>query len=194
VGVETDFNWSGLEGQGSSSSPIGGDACRADVNSVDAGRGCSRGISTDQEVLWFGTLRARAGWLATNNLLLYGTGGLAYGKVSESVIASNVGGPGAIKINQGGFSVVCGAGQTCYQGSSDFIGTGWTAGGGLEYHVPGTAASLKLEYLFVDLGSGGGVNAVAGTFLPKTSPSSFTANFPNAEFNTVKLGVNWKLN
>ena len=33
---------------------------------------------------WLGTVRARLGFLVTPNLLAYGTGGLAYGKVEGS--------------------------------------------------------------------------------------------------------------
>ncbi|HXY57044.1 MAG TPA: TonB-dependent receptor [Methylocystis sp.] len=36
----------------------------------------------DVGVPWFGTVRGRAGWLATPTLLIYGTGGFAYGAVN----------------------------------------------------------------------------------------------------------------
>jgi outer membrane immunogenic protein len=181
VGVETDFNWSSLDGRGTSTAPFSGDGCSTPV--------CGRQVSADQEILWFGTLRARAGWLATSDLLLYGTGGFAYGKISENVVATNSG-PGALAIGLPGPSrVTCAAGGICYQGTSEFIATGWTAGAGLEFHVPGSTATWKLEYLFVDLGSGGLVNAIAAN----GAASSFGAKYPDVQFNTVKLGLNWKL-
>src|SRR5262249_52436307 len=37
-----------------------------------------------EKVDWFGTVRGRLGWLATDNFLLYGTGSLAYGRVNTS--------------------------------------------------------------------------------------------------------------
>jgi outer membrane immunogenic protein len=191
VGIETDFNVASLEGQGTSSTLGGPSGPVCDKNNIRDNDCAGRLVSADQEIMWFGTLRARAGWLATNDLLLYGTGGFAYGKISESVIASN-NGPTPYSNSNGVVSVVCASGGVCYQGSSDFIGTGWTAGGGMEYHVPGSAASIKLEYLFVDLGSGGVVNAIAQKVVAWTGASSFGANYPNVEFNTVKLGVNWK--
>jgi opacity protein-like surface antigen len=40
--------------------------------------------SVTADVRWLGTVRARAGYLITPNLLLYATGGLAYGGVSAS--------------------------------------------------------------------------------------------------------------
>src|SRR3569832_2140780 len=51
-----------------------------------------------QKLDWFGTVRGRIGLAATPRVLLYGTGGLAYGHVSTSgsISATNVGGiPGA---------------------------------------------------------------------------------------------------
>lgn len=72
---------------------------------------------------WFGTLRARAG-LAFNNILAYGTAGLAYGGL------------------QGEFNNL----------DEDKAHVGWTAGLGVE--VGFTANwSAKVEYLYMDLGS-----------------------------------------
>jgi len=74
---------------------------------------------------WFGTLRGRAG-VALNNVLLYGTGGMAYG---------------------GGRAQVAGA-------SESHTHLGWTAGLGLEVgFTPNWSA--KAEYLYVDLGERG---------------------------------------
>ena len=38
-------------------------------------------LTTDHKLEWFGTARPRLGVLATPNLLLYGTGGVAFGQV-----------------------------------------------------------------------------------------------------------------
>jgi outer membrane immunogenic protein len=38
--------------------------------------------SQEAKIQWFGTVRGRVGMLISNGLLLYGTGGLAYGHVS----------------------------------------------------------------------------------------------------------------
>lgn len=70
---------------------------------------------------WFGTLRARAG-LAFDNVLVYGTAGLAYGR-------------GRLEL----------AG-----GSESNVHYGWTAGLGLQVGVTGNW-SAKAEYLFVGL-------------------------------------------
>jgi outer membrane immunogenic protein len=166
AGLETDFNASSIEGSGSV----------ANAFAINADRSAAGQMAVDQEILWFGTVRARAGWLPTDNLLLYGTGGFAYGKVSEAAILGVVPtkGPGA---------------PFTYYGSSDRIATGWTAGAGAEYRVPGTNASFKLEYLFVNLGAGDSFNAVAQ--VTPTTTSSFLVKYSGTEFNTVKLGLNW---
>jgi outer membrane immunogenic protein len=183
IGVEADINAASIEGQGSTGSVF---SFIHDGNHLQ-----SQFINADQEILWFGTVRARAGWLPTNDLLLYGTGGFAYGRVSESVIDQNNGNT-TISQSIGGFSVVCAAGATCYQGATDRIATGWTAGAGMEYHVPNSHASFKVEYLYVNLGAGDTVTAVAQNIVAGTTASSFAAKYSGTDFNTVKLGLNWK--
>jgi outer membrane immunogenic protein len=70
---------------------------------------------------WFGTLRARAG-LAFDNVLLFGTAGLAYGR-----------------------------GRVEFAGGAESnVHYGWTAGLGLEVGMSGNW-SVKAEYLFVGL-------------------------------------------
>lgn len=73
---------------------------------------------------WFGTLRARAG-VAMNNILFYGTVGLAYGTLKVENAATGV--------------------------SESHTSAGWTAGGGLEVGLFGNW-SARAEYLYVDLG------------------------------------------
>jgi outer membrane immunogenic protein len=70
---------------------------------------------------WFGTLRGRAGW-ALNNILFYGTGGMAYG---------------------GGRGQFAGVSQSQTH-------MGWTAGLGLEVGLAPNW-SARAEYLYVDL-------------------------------------------
>jgi len=74
---------------------------------------------------WFGSLRARAGF-ALNNVLFYGTAGLAYG----SLKLQNNSGPV----------------------SETQISVGWTAGAGAELAID-RHWSARAEYLYVDLGS-----------------------------------------
>ncbi|MCX5518985.1 porin family protein [Kaistia defluvii] len=85
------------------------------------------GFDAGSEVEWFGTVRGRVGY-ALDNLLLYGTGGFAYGDVKSSI---NVNGSGV---------------------STSDTQYGWTAGAGFEYGITKNI-TLKTEYLYVDLGS-----------------------------------------
>ena len=41
-------------------------------------------LTTDHKLQWFGTTRPRLGFLATPNLLLYGTAGVAYGQTKDN--------------------------------------------------------------------------------------------------------------
>jgi outer membrane immunogenic protein len=72
VGVETDFQWSGIEGELSGNTSFDFN----NVNVVDAD------FSAGSEVEWFGTIRGRLGY-AWDKVFLYGTGGAAYGKVKS---------------------------------------------------------------------------------------------------------------
>lgn len=72
---------------------------------------------------WFGTLRGRAGF-AINNMLLYATGGLAYGELKGEFLGLD----------------------------ENKTLVGWTAGAGLEYGFTQNW-SAKIEYLYMDLAS-----------------------------------------
>jgi outer membrane immunogenic protein len=92
---------------------------------------------------YLGTVRGRLGWLVTPTLLLYGTGGLAYGGVTLNT-ATTVTASNSVWAN----------GQTAAFGGVNFSNTqvGWTAGGGLEWmFFPNWSA--KVEYLYYDLGT-----------------------------------------
>lgn len=98
AGLETDLDW-------------------ADVSDRDAATGAHARLNYE------GTVRGRLGY-AFDRILLYGTGGFAYGGVK-------VGAPGVGNITQ--------------------TGTGWTIGGGIEYAV-WRNLSAKIEYRYTDLG------------------------------------------
>lgn len=80
----------------------------------------------------FGTLRGRLGF-AIDNVMVYGTGGLAYGHMQAD---SEVYGQDS-------------AGSTTWKTSESDWNLGWTVGGGIEYGID--RWSLGLEYLYVDL-------------------------------------------
>ena len=89
---------------------------------------------------WFGTVRGRLGVLPVDNVLLYATGGLAYGSVRTTTTGSN-----RAPINCDGGHIYCATGST------SGISVGWTVGGGIEYAFARNW-TVKAEYLYLDLG------------------------------------------
>jgi hypothetical protein len=107
-----------------------------------AGTGLSMlGLQTlDRRMDYFGTSRVRAGFLVLPTLLLYGTGGVAYGHIrTTSLISTNVAGvPGGVVV----------PGVSFYDDAR--IKAGYTLGGGLErMFLPNW--SVKFEALYYDL-------------------------------------------
>jgi outer membrane immunogenic protein len=180
-GIETDISLSGLSGQASGTSFI----------QQIPGLTFLQTTTAQQNNDWYGTFRGRLGWLATPNLLLFGTGGLAYGKTSESANYLFTGpAGGAVGVNSGGFSVLCTANATCFSGTASAIRVGWSAGGGAEWMFD-QHWSAKIEYQMVDLGTdilrvNAGAIAVPGTAL-----ASFNANFGRDEIQVVRVGANY---
>ncbi|MBM3578124.1 MAG: porin family protein [Alphaproteobacteria bacterium] len=108
-----------------------------------------------RRVDWFGTVRGRAGVsLLNTQLLIYGTGGFAYGD---------------LRLNNGWF------------GAQSRTATGWTAGGGLEYaFLPNWSA--KVEYLYTRLGANYG-SLYAGPFIVGDSQQRAGLNTVRAGVN-----------
>ena len=119
-----------------------------------------------ENVDWFGTVRARVGLLPLNNLLLFASGGLAYGKVGTQVGLNSP----ITEVNGSGNSYNCtnsgGTGTNCFLGNSSRIQAGFAVGTGAEYLIWHNV-SVKAEYLYVNLGPGHATNVVAqATFGP----------------------------
>jgi outer membrane immunogenic protein len=177
VGVETDFSGSGIKGSGSSSPLLLAPSITA---------------TADEHIKWFGTVRGRLGFLPTDRLLTYVTGGFAYGRVEHTASYVN---NSAIPfgIVGGTFSFTCNAAATCFTGSSSSVNTGWTAGTGFEYALLNNL-TLKAEYLYVNLGRNsvtetarvGNINA------PGSTLSSFNAGYSRASFNVARVGLNYR--
>jgi outer membrane immunogenic protein len=139
---------------------------------------------------YIGTVRGRLGWLFTPTLLLYGTGGLAYGGVSvNNSFVTTASNPGGIYRDVASLA------------SSAFSDTrvGWTAGGGLEWMFwPNWSA--KVEYLYYDLGN---VTTTAFSVAPP-SAFGFATGLNSWAFaaqttqrfngNIVRAGVNYHFN
>ena len=125
----------GIEGDISKSWIDGSDTTHLDAGDLGfIGAVGDADVNVDASLDWFGTLRARAGFLATPDLLVYATGGLAWGSVDTDVSVDFV--------NSNNLDFANGD-------STNHMG--WSLGAGLEYKVT-DAVSIKAEYLYIDLG------------------------------------------
>jgi outer membrane immunogenic protein len=175
IGIEADFDWSGIKGSG---------------NLLGVGI-LSPTASLQERINWFGTVRARLGYLPVENFLAYVTGGFAYGKIEHSAIL-NSGSTGlSVIINNNGFGVLCGAAQpTCFAGSSSETAIGWTVGAGFEYAV-WRNVSVKAEYLYVNLDA----DPLLATALNSggiATPATVSVNFDRTDFHVARVGVNYR--
>jgi outer membrane immunogenic protein len=168
MGLETDFQWSGEK-----ASSIN------DPYSIDCeGVACNLS-ATGTKLPWFGTVRGRVGVLPTPDLWIYGTGGLAYGKVS----------PGSITNTDSIFSFPPSGNWSL--GNSTKIG--WTVGGGVEGAVPNTTAwTWKVEYLYIDFGTASGSGLApcpVDCGMPPGPPYNWSTKITD---NILRVGVNYR--
>ena len=149
LGFETDFQASGARGSKTSTAPILGTDCAGGV----PGGPCTSpeplsgvAVTSDEaKIEWFGTVRGRVGYLFNDGLLLYGTGGLAYGQVN---VSGNVNVSAASPVPNS-----FGPTTSAFDHSKTAIG--FATGAGLEGRLTYWLSpnwTWKLEYLYVDLG------------------------------------------
>ena len=125
-------------------------------------------VALNQKIDWFGTVRGRLGVLAAPTLLLYATGGLAYGEVNTSDAINML---------------------TPF--STNTTNVGWTAGAGIEGVIGGNWTA-RLEYLYVDLGK---VNGSFLTTIGALGGGVLSANYnSHINDNIVRAGINYKFN
>lgn len=178
AGVEADYQWSDVGGTSQSPFHLANVGSTSNLSTFTA-------RSTVES---FGTLRARIGALPTAALLLYGTGGLAYGELKESLnLPTSATGTTTVS----GFSYSCSIGPACFSGSQSQMRLGWTAGVGAELAIT-TYLTFKTEVLYVHLQAPSATaTATAVTALGPT-PSSFTANFSPVYFGLIRGGLNYR--
>jgi len=159
-GIEADIVWTSIDG---------GDTLSAAIIAPIA----STTQNVSQRLDWLGTVHGRLGYAAHNNLLIYATGGLAYGHVDYQY-----------SLTWGGVA----AGDFA-RASESKTKTGWTVGGGGEYSFG--RWSLKGEYLCYDLGD----EDLSAQAFSAGVPGSIVV-FHNPDFETkghiIRAGVNFK--
>jgi outer membrane immunogenic protein len=128
----------------------------------------------ESQLRWFGTVRGVAGFLLTPTVMLYGTGGLAYGeaRLSSTVTVNPFG-----NLNS----------TTTTSLSSSATNVGYAVGAGIAGAFPNSSNwTWKLEYLYLDLGSVSlaGTERTLGTYNWSTRITD----------NIVRVGVNYRFN
>jgi outer membrane immunogenic protein len=131
----------------------------------------------DAKIDWFGTVRGRVGYLITPQLLLYETGGLAYGRVevSGNTTVTQPQGPGIRVLGSSTFS-------------TSKTNVGFSVGAGIEGSIWLPANwTWKLEYLYLDLGSLNVTTPWTGGFGSGTTTTH--AHFTD---NIARVGLNYQ--
>jgi len=127
------------------------------------------------DVSFLGTVRGRVGY-AFDRVLVYGTGGFAYGDVDRTVVFQT-------------------AAPITYAGAAREIEIGYAYGGGIEYAMPtdsflnffkANAVTVKGEYLRYDLGS-------RNVFVPSVGGPGvgYVSRF-STEGSLARAGINYK--
>jgi outer membrane immunogenic protein len=135
-------------------------------------------FGVDEKLRWFGTARARLGFVPWDNVMFYVTGGAAFGEVEWNATTTNA-------VTQTFFGTANGTTRTFASGTSTVTHAGWTVGGGSEWVLSGPW-SAKLEYLFVDLGTIGNTFAGGSGIVPNVVATSHVRD------NIIRIGLNYR--
>jgi outer membrane immunogenic protein len=128
--------------------------------------------SVTEKLNWFGTARLRLGYTVLPELLLYATGGLAYGRLTESGFITDATGTSPFSFSK--------------------TSLGWAAGVGAEGRITGRW-TWKAEYLFLSLKEPDGV-VLDPTITPppRNTPPGVTVRIdPNFTDNILRVGANY---
>lgn len=147
---------------------------------------------------WFATARMRLGYTPFERLMLYVTGGLAFGE-TRAALAADVIPAAALFPDRVNLE---------YGGRRSSVDVGWAGGLGLEYALLDNL-SVKLEYLHVDLGTtrflalpvfrplapfpqpAAPAPPVAGTVAPAAAGAAIAVRGRN-EFQIGRIGLNYR--
>jgi len=162
LGIEADFQGTDIEGH-DSTSPI--------IDITGAPNAPGSFLFAHERMQWFGTARGRIGIAPICRLLIYGTGGFAYGNVDYSANTN---------FNNG----------ITYPTRFTETETGWTAGGGLEYALT-NHWTVRAEYLHYDLGDEHSTQNQLLGGVPQGPPFFVRYNFETSG-DIVRAGFNFK--
>jgi outer membrane immunogenic protein len=164
LGVETDFQGTDIEGH-DRRQPFD------DITGATALGDPAVFLEAHERIQWFGTARGRIGFAPICKLLIYATGGLAYGNVDYSAQTN---------FDDG----------TTYSNKFSETNLGWTVGGGFEWAL-NHHWSVKAEYLYYDLGDQNRTNPQLFDGVPTGSGFAVRNNFETTG-NIIRGGLNYK--
>lgn len=172
LGVEADVNYANFDASN------GRDVVLSDGAFDGITDGDPEYLSTrsDLDANWWGTLRGRMGF-AADNLLFYGTGGLAWGTIDASARVDYC------------FDIDCNEGWTARGSESDTL-IGWTIGAGMEWGWDNW--TFGAEYLYVDLGSTDFDHRYDATFDPPDGVALDGNSDVDYQFSVVRATAKWK--
>jgi outer membrane immunogenic protein len=172
LGLEADIQWSGERGRAAfnCAATAAGGVCLPGLTFLPPGA-TGTSLTLAESLEWFGTVRGRVGYLMTPNVMLYGTGGVAYGSIKTSGTLSGFNPNGA---------------ALAFAGSNSDTRVGWTAGAGIEGMITANW-SAKLEYLYMDFGR---FNTATFTLAPG-SPIGVNVSSKFTD-NILRAGINYK--
>jgi outer membrane immunogenic protein len=189
LGVEADIQGSGQRGSNTFFDPFSATVCSQLQGGACVANNTLNGAvisSYDAEISWFGTVRARLGALIADQVLLYATGGLAYGEVKLSGSALTSASISAVSFTSPGTAF-----------SASHTNLGFAVGGGLEERCSCWLPpnwTWKLEYLYVDLGSLDTSTSFAAASSNKffSALAGTMATHTHFTDNIVRFGLNYK--
>jgi outer membrane immunogenic protein len=175
-GLQVGYNWQGganwlagfeadIQGTNQSDTACTPIFC---ISQTSAAGGGNSAVTAKQSIDYFATMRGRLG-LVNNNILFYGTGGVALGHVNETVAIND--------------TLIAPAAFNTSSTSADLIG--WVVGGGIEAAVLGNWTA-KAEYLYMDLGS------ISNTLAVPSQTTTFMTS-STVKDHIFRVGANYHL-
>ena len=153
IGAEADLNYINLNDHYVATRSVGG---------------VTETLQAGHKVQWFGTMRARLGFTPTERMMVYATGGVAFGSVKSH-----------------SSYVLTGVPSDAFVGSNSDTRWGWAIGAGAEYAFTNNLTT-KVEYMYVDLDSKHYTARSATSALPSYRVKDETS------FQVVRAGLNYK--
>lgn len=172
-GFQAGANWQSGAFVGGLEIDLSGSDIKGSTSNSTSANGVVEQSSQTEKLDWFGSARARAGYLVTPNVLLYATGGPGWARMvtDQEGVRTLVGFPP----------------PTTTSSVTPTWMFGWVAGAGVEARLWNTNWLARLEYLHYDFGSGTSTqNIPAGGGLVTTTTSGHLTN------DVVRAGLSYK--